>query len=585
MFRLSLKSTLPLFTVLALGAIIAANRYLRAWLAEPILDEILTPVANGTLEMGAITERLFELGGIAALTLVLTPLAVLGHGYCANWISAKVRQDVDMSVARKFLNAPLSAHRASSSGGLLSRSLNDAQLACLSVTILYRNVFLYVELLIGGIALMLYISWPLALITVALAPPFGFMMSLFGARILDRARRRQEVWSSLTQRLVAILSGTKVIKAFRGEEIEQAAFDRETEKYFRRHMKVMKQSALVKATSEAMSPTLGAIAIGIGVWLALEGLYGITIGKLGSFALVLTTLYKPVKGLTQGYPKIMESAAGAGRLFETLEMEEEVPDHETAIPMNGLAESIQFKDVHFDYGQGEVLRGIDLEVPAGEVVAIVGRTGAGKSTLVDLLLRFHDPTQGSITIDGIDLRDLQRQSFLSHVAVVTQEPFLFDTTIYENIRYGRSDANEADVREAARAAAAHEFIQRLPEGYETVAGELGMRLSGGERQRITIARAILANPAILVLDEATSALDSQTESAVQTAIDTFRGKRTIFLVGHRLSTVRNADRIVVLDDGRVAEIGDHASLSARGGLYSRLINAQQTTQAQPAGTV
>ena len=211
---------------------------------------------------------------------------------------------------------------------------------------------------------------------------------------------------------------------------------------------------------------------------------------------------------------------------------------------------------------------------AGEVVAIVGRTGAGKSTLIDLVLRFHDPTRGAIEIDGMDLRDLERASFLDHVALVTQEPFLFDESLMENIRYGRPDATDEEVRAAAEAASAHEFIEGLPEGYDTMAGEFGLRLSGGQRQRVTIARAILAEASILVFDEATSALDAQTERAVQAAIDGLRGERTIFLVAHRLSTIQHADRIVVLEDGRIAETGDHATLLERGGVYAELIGAQ-----------
>jgi ABC-type multidrug transport system fused ATPase/permease subunit len=274
------------------------------------------------------------------------------------------------------------------------------------------------------------------------------------------------------------------------------------------------------------------------------------------------------------YPKVMEALAPTERLFRVLDMSGEPADPPGARTMTGLSHRIRFRDVQFDYGAGPVLRGIDLEIEPGEVVAIVGRSGAGKSTLVDLLLRFHDPSSGVLEIDGIDLRDYARQSFLDHVAVVTQEPFLFDVSVRDNIRYGRKDATDAEVEEAAIAASAHEFIASLPEGYETEVGEFGLRLSGGQRQRLTIARAILADPAILVFDEATSALDARTEATVQAAIESLRGERTIVLVAHRLSTIRYADRIVVLDEGRVAQTGSHDELIAQPGLYRDLIGSQ-----------
>jgi subfamily B ATP-binding cassette protein MsbA len=381
----------------------------------------------------------------------------------------------------------------------------------------------------------------------------------------------------LSQRLLSILSGIKVIKAFQGQELEESAFSIETGKYFRRHMKVVWNAVLSKATSELLNPILGFSIIGFGVWLMINEMWGITIGTLVQVAMIMVMVYKPIKALSTSFPKIMESTGSAARLFTLLDMDEEPADRPDARPMTGLAHHIHFKDVYFDYGDEPVLCGIDLEVRAGEVIALVGRSGTGKSTLVDLVLRFHDPTRGSIEIDGVDLRDIQRQSFLDHVAVVTQEPFLFDETVFENIRYGRPDATAAEVHAAAEAASAAEFIDELPEGYDTPVGEFGLRLSGGQRQRLTIARAILANPAILVFDEATSALDAKTERAVQAAIESLRGERTIFLVAHRLSTIRHADRIVVLDRGRIAEIGNHVSLMSHPGIYHELIGIQETS--------
>jgi ABC-type multidrug transport system fused ATPase/permease subunit len=578
MIAMSLAQWRTLVAVIFFATLFTASRFIRAWLAKPLLDDVLVPAANNLLTFEAVEARLWQLGLIMAVALVVTPFAMFYRAYLSNWIVARVRKDIDLAVARKFLKAPLRIHRGGSTGDLLSRALTDVQLACQSLNVLYRDVVNNVLMLAGGVTTMFVTSWQLALISLTTVPPLLFVLGYFGSRIQRQTRRRQETQGDLSQHLVAILSGIKVIKAFRGHDLELETFDRETDKYFKRHMKVMWNRVMAKASTEALNQTVGTLILGIGAILALNDLWDVTLGTLAAFALILVTTYKPVKTLTTSYAAVMESVAGADRLFHVLDMEEETPDRPDAGTMTGLSHGIRFRDVRFDYGEGEILRGIDLEVQPGEVIAFVGRTGTGKSTLMDLLLRFHDPTSGSIEIDGVDLRDLQRDSFLDHVAVVTQEPFLFDATIAENIRYGRPEATDEEVREAAVAASADEFIDQLPQVYDTPVGEFGLRLSGGQRQRITIARAILCNPSILVFDEATSALDAKTERAVQVAIEALRGQRTIFLIAHRLTTIRHADRIVVLDNGRVAEIGDHDTLMSRPGIYHELIGLNEPNQ-------
>jgi ABC-type multidrug transport system fused ATPase/permease subunit len=307
-------------------------------------------------------------------------------------------------------------------------------------------------------------------------------------------------------------------------------------------------------------------------------MWGITPGAVAAFATVLATTYRPVKTLSRGWSKLSEALASAERFYAILDMEAEIPDRKDAVPIDGVHHSIRFRDVSFHYaGQHNrepVIEHINLEVNAGEVIAVVGRSGEGKTTLVDLLMRFYDPSAGSIEIDGRDLRAITRESLMAQVAIVSQEPFLFDTTIAENIRYGRPDASDEDVERAAAIARVDEFVTQLPEGYETEVGEFGLRLSGGQRQRITIARALLKNPAILVFDEATSALDAKTEQTVQDAIESLRGKRTLFIVAHRLSTIRRADRILVMETGRIAQHGTHDELMAQPGLYRDLAGLQ-----------
>ena len=560
--------------VFAFGFLVAGMRYLRAWLVKPFMDELVRPWVEGSATAEALAPRATELGVLMGVTLIVLPIAVFLRSYSAHWVVASTRRNVDRDVARRFLAAPLSTHRGGRSGDLLARALTDARLACDAVLLTYNHVILNLQLVLGGAALLLYLSWQLTLLTLLASPIMAGLLGFFGRRVQRQSGRRQETLGELSGRLLAILSGIKVIKAFQGQAVEERAYAVFTDKYFRRHMKVIWNGVVARAIGEFVNPLIAGLVLGLGVWLVINEMWGITIGALASFAVTLFVVYKPLKVLIRDFPKVMESAASAGRLFDVLDMGGEPPDRPGARPLDGVAHAIRFRNVHFDYGAGPVLEGIDLDIQPGEVVAIVGRTGTGKSTLVDLLLRFHDPTEGAIEIDGVDLRDYARESFLDHIAVVTQEPFLFDVSIRENIRYGRRGASDEEVEAAARAASAHEFIEALPEGYDTEVGEFGLKLSGGQRQRLTIARAIVANPAILVFDEATSALDARTEAAVQAAIDALRGERTIFLVAHRLSTIRHADRIVVLDRGRIAQMGDHEQLMTEPGPYRELIGSQ-----------
>ncbi|MFO0689248.1 MAG: ABC transporter ATP-binding protein [Myxococcota bacterium] len=578
--RLSFRYPLGIAATFLFATLFSASRYVMTWLTKPVIDDVLIPAqAQGEIALSTLTPRLGELGLILGLALLISPPVMFFRLYVANRVVGRVRRDVDQRVARKFLAAPLRLHRGEASGELLSRALTDAQLAVRTLEVVYKDVVEDFMLLVGGVVAMFVLSWQLSLLAVGMVPILLLVLGHFGGQIQRRTQKRQETQSDLSQRLIAILSGIKVIKAFGGEEVESEAFARETETYFRRHMKLIFQKAMAKTASHTINQLVGAAVLAVGVYFVLTHTFGLTTGTLSSFALMLSQVGKPIRSLTISYTTIMESNAGAQRLFEVFDMEEEVPDRPQARAMRGLQQGIRFRDVHFDYGQGPILSGIDLEVKPGEVIAVVGRTGTGKSTLMDLLLRFHDPTKGSIEIDGVDLRDLKRKSFLDHVAVVTQEPFLFDATILENIRYGKPDATLEQVKAAAAAASADEFIAELPQGYDTPVGEFGLRLSGGQRQRITIARAILAEPEILVFDEATSSLDAKTERAVQLAIESLRGQRTIFLVAHRLTTIRHADRIVVLDAGRVVDVGSHEALLARPGIYRELVGADRTTSA------
>ncbi|MEM9174857.1 MAG: ABC transporter ATP-binding protein, partial [Myxococcota bacterium] len=385
--------------VVLLGLVVATAAFVRVALIRPVLDDVVLPRTVDDLAMDTLWPHIASIATIAGATLIVSPLAVLGRAYLAEWVAGRVRQRVDIAIARKLLRVPLRTFREGSSGDFLARSMADAQIACQMVVLFYKDVILHAEMILIGVVMMLWISVPLTLVVLIGVPPFYLLVSTFMGRILDLATRRQETQGSLSDRLIAILSGIKVIKAFRGEDAETAAYDHETEKFFRRHMKMIKNGALVKASGEMIWPLLFAAVIGIGGYAVAYELDGLTIGDLVAFTGILGLAYKPLKSLMQTIPRLFEAASSAARLFAVLDMGEEVPDRPDARRMPDRPGSIRFRDVAFDYGGTPVLDGIDLEVRAGEVVAIVGRTGTGKSTLVDLVLRFHDPTRGAIEID------------------------------------------------------------------------------------------------------------------------------------------------------------------------------------------
>jgi ABC-type multidrug transport system fused ATPase/permease subunit len=351
-------------------------------------------------------------------------------------------------------------------------------------------------------------------------------------------------------------------------------------------MQVARYRVFARSLVEMLNNAMAIAMLGLGTLLVLRGRFGLTVGDVAAFATILTTTYKPVKGLAKDWVKLLDSQAATDRFFEVMDTPIDVKDAPDAIRVGALRTGVTLDDVSFSYGREPVLSHVSLEARPGEVVAIVGRTGAGKTTLIDLLMRFYDPDSGRITYDGIDLRRVERDSLLAQIAVVGQEPFLFDASIRENLRYGRPGASEEEILAAARAAHVDDFVRQLPEGYDTEVGAVGVRLSGGQRQRITIARAILRDPSILIFDEATSSLDSKSERYVQDAIDALLGgHRTVFMIAHRLSTLRHADKIVVLENGTVSQVGTHAELLRAGGLYRELVELQATPRAQAEGAV
>ena len=468
----------------------------------------------------------------------------------------------------------LSFHHGRRSGALISRVTNDVEYLRASLAAGISNLVKDSLTLAGCLFWVFFVSWKLALLSLIVLPPAALSLVIIGRKMRKRSSQAQERMGELTGILQETLAGARGVKAFGMEGFEQRRFDRANQGFYKAFVHLRRVSAAARPLSEY---TIVLVAIGM-LYLGGREIFVNRTLEPQQFMLfvgALLTTISPIKSLSEVNANVQQGVAAARRVFATLDTAPEIVDRPGAQVLPPLRDAVRYESVGFAYDAARpVLHDVSLEIRRGQVVALVGSSGSGKSTAMDLLARFYDPTAGRITLDGVDLRDATVSSLRAQLGIVTQETILFHDTVRNNIAYGLADAGDEAVRRAAQAAHAHAFVARMPQGYDTVIGDRGVKLSGGERQRLAIARALLKNPPILLLDEATSSLDSENERLVQEALERLMRDRTVLVIAHRLSTVQHADRIVVLDRGRVVATGTHGELMEREGPYRRLYNLQ-----------
>ncbi|HEY8496739.1 MAG TPA: ABC transporter ATP-binding protein, partial [Limnochordales bacterium] len=514
--------------------------------------------------------RLLAVVAIGAVALVvLKGLIVYAQTYSMNFVGQRLITDLRARVYDHLLKLPLDFYARRRSGELISRMTNDMAAVQQAVTMSIGEVVHYSLVLVGVLAAVFWLHWQLALISLAVLPLAALAISRYGSRIRAFSARMHERIGDMAAVLGETIGAIRVVKAFTMEGLSRSRFQEANERSFAVSMKSVQAQATLKPVVELILVTGMVVVLWAGGREVLAG--RLTVGELMSFLAYLGMLSQPVSALTHHFALVQQAAAAGERIGRLLQERTEPQGAAALKTLPRVAGRVEFEHVSFSYEPGTpVLEDVSFTIEPGETVALVGPSGAGKSTLVNLIARFYDPDSGVVRVDGYDLRTVDPRSLRRQIGLVPQDPVLFGISIAENIAVSRPDAGMEEVRRAAELAHAHDFITRLPAGYDTVAGERGASLSGGQRQRIAIARAILADPRILILDEATSALDSESEAAIHAALQRIRQGRTVILIAHRASTVMMADRIIVLDRGRVVQQGTHQELSQRPGLYRRL---------------
>jgi subfamily B ATP-binding cassette protein MsbA len=538
-------------------------------LAPPLLQRLIIDEVIGQRDLSRLG---YLIGGLVGL-YAIQQLTEIGDTYIRHKLGGQVILDMRVRLYAYLQHLSLSFFESTSTGELMSRVTNDVN--ALEHFVTHGATFVVIDFLrlVGAVGVLLWLNWKLALLVCIPIPILGVALRMFNSRIRPVYRRMRARLGDINAKLQDNLAGIQTIQAFGQETRELKRFTVESENYYHAVIQGIRYWATFFPVMRFLSLLGNAVVLGAGALMVIRD--ALSLGSLVAFISYLNFLYTPIRRLIDIDNIVQEAIAAGERIFELFDERPVINDASDAIELPQIEGEVIFDDVHFRYDTGDkVLKKINFNIPSGTVVALVGPSGAGKTSLASLLCRFYDPIHGRITIDGYDIKKVNLASLRNQVAVVLQDTFLFNTTVRENLLFGKPSATDDELFEATKAAYAHDFILQLPDGYDTEIGERGVRLSGGQKQRLALARAILADPRILILDEATSSVDAEAEFLIQQALESVLQNRTALVIAHRLSTIQNADKIIALEGGRVVEIGDHRELINRDGLYSQLYKRQ-----------